>query len=102
MAEKSTLTKKLLRRAFWVWEFFSHSTYNYHTLQGTAFGHALSRIFRRLYPNDPQKAAEKTQKHVGFFNTEAPAMVCSSTVLPSIWRKNKRKAQRFRMRPSNP
>ena len=70
MAEKSTLTKKLLLRAFWVWEFFSHSTYNYHTLQGTAFGHALSRIFRRLYPNDPQKAAEKTQKHMGFFNTE--------------------------------
>lgn len=64
-----SLPKKILRRAFLVWEFFSHSTYNYQTLQGAAFGHALAPVFRALYP-DKAKAGAKTKKHMGFFNTE--------------------------------
>ena len=64
-----SLTRGDVRRAFWLWTFFSHANYNYERLQGTAFAHAMTPIIRKLYKSpDEVKAALK--RHLVFFNTE--------------------------------
>jgi len=66
---KVSLTRGDVRRAFWLWTFFSHANYNYERLQGTAFAHAMTPIIRKLYKSpDEVKAALK--RHLVFFNTE--------------------------------
>lgn len=63
------LTTGDVRRAFWLWTFFSHANYNYERLQGTAFAHAMTPIIRRLYSTEEEiRAALK--RHLVFFNTE--------------------------------
>ncbi|HET7686423.1 MAG TPA: PTS system mannose/fructose/sorbose family transporter subunit IID [Candidatus Limnocylindria bacterium] len=63
------LTTGDVRRAFWLWTFFSHANYNYERLQGTAFAHAMTPIIRRLYTTEEEiRAALK--RHLVFFNTE--------------------------------
>jgi PTS system mannose-specific IID component len=63
------LTRGDVRRAFWLWTFFSHANYNYERLQGTAFAHAMTPIISKLYKSpDEVKAALK--RHLVFFNTE--------------------------------
>ena len=63
------LTTGDVRRAFWLWTFFSHANYNYERLQGTAFAHAMTPIIRRLYTSEEEiRAALK--RHLVFFNTE--------------------------------
>ena len=63
------LTKGDVRRAFWLWTFFSHANYNYERLQGTAFAHMMTPIIRRLYTSEEEiRAALK--RHLVFFNTE--------------------------------
>ncbi len=49
-------------RSFWLWQFFSHSSYSFERLQGSGLAMALAPALR----NDP--AALK--RHGGFFNTE--------------------------------
>ncbi len=63
------LTTGDVRRAFWLWTFFSHANYNYERLQGTAFAQAMTPIIRRLYSSEEEiRAALK--RHLVFFNTE--------------------------------
>jgi PTS system mannose-specific IID component len=58
-----------VRRAFWLWTFFSHANYNYERLQGTAFAHAMTPIIRKLY-KDPDEIKAALKRHLVFFNTE--------------------------------
>lgn len=67
--DRVELTSGDVRRAFWLWTFFSHGNYNYERLQGTAFAHAMTPIIRRLYSSEDEiRAALK--RHLVFFNTE--------------------------------
>lgn len=67
--QRVELTTGDVRRAFWLWTFFSHANYNYERLQGTAFAHAMTPIIRRLYSTEEEiRAALK--RHLVFFNTE--------------------------------
>lgn len=63
------LDRSDVRRAFWLWTFFSHSNYNYERLQGTAFAHAMTPIIRKLY-KDPEDIKAALKRHLVFFNTE--------------------------------
>jgi PTS system mannose-specific IID component len=58
-----------VRRAFWLWTFFSHANYNYERLQGTAFAQAMTPIIRKLY-KDPDEIKAALKRHLVFFNTE--------------------------------
>ncbi len=66
---KKKLSKKDVRKAYWVWTFFSHSCYNYERLQAISFGQAMGVILKKLYPNREDLGRE-LQKHTAFFNTE--------------------------------
>ena len=63
------LERSDVRRAFWLWTFFSHSNYNYERLQGTAFAQAMVPIIKKLY-KDPEEIKAALKRHLVFFNTE--------------------------------
>lgn len=63
------LDRSDVRRAFWLWTFFSHANYNYERLQGTAFAQAMVPIIKKLY-KDPDEVKAALKRHLVFFNTE--------------------------------
>ena len=69
MSAPEKLERSDVRRAFWLWTFFSHANYNYERLQGTAFAQAMTPIIRKLY-KDPDEIKAALQRHLVFFNTE--------------------------------
>jgi mannose/fructose/N-acetylgalactosamine-specific phosphotransferase system component IID len=66
---RKRLSRSDVRRAFWLWTFFSHANYNYERLQGTAFAHAMTPIIRKLY-DSPEEIKAALKRHLVFFNTE--------------------------------
>lgn len=69
MEPETKLDRSDVRRAFWLWTFFSHANYNYERLQGTAFAQAMTPIIRKLY-KDPDEIKAALKRHLVFFNTE--------------------------------
>ena len=69
MGGEKKLERSDVRRAFWLWTFFSHANYNYERLQGTAFAQAMTPIIRKLY-TDPDEIKAALKRHLVFFNTE--------------------------------
>lgn len=67
--KKITLTKKDVRKSYWLWQFFSHANYNYERMQGTAFAMAMAPILKKLYPNKEDLSKGLT-RHLVFFNTD--------------------------------
>ncbi|MCI0582023.1 MAG: PTS system mannose/fructose/sorbose family transporter subunit IID [Chloroflexi bacterium] len=68
-APRKKLERSDVRRAFWLWTFFSHANYNYERLQGTAFAQAMTPIIRKLY-DTPDEIKAALKRHLVFFNTE--------------------------------
>ncbi len=68
--EKKQITKYDLIKAYWIWNFFSHSNYNYERLQATGFVHQMAHIIKKLYGNDPEQYKDCIKRHMQFFNTE--------------------------------
>jgi PTS system mannose-specific IID component len=54
---------------FWLWQFFSHSSYSFERLQGSGFASAFAPTVARLYPDATARAAA-LQRHLTFFNVE--------------------------------
>lgn len=69
MRKEKRLDRSDVRRAFWLWTFFSHANYNYERLQGTAFAQAMTPIIRKLY-DTPDEIKAALKRHLVFFNTE--------------------------------
>jgi|SRR5690625_1140715 len=66
---ETNLTKRDIRKAFWIWFFFSHSAFSYERLQGSGFAHAMTPIIRKLYTSK-QDISDALKRHLAFFNTE--------------------------------
>lgn len=66
---KITLPRNEVRRSAWTFVFFHHCAQNYERMMGLAFGHALARPLRFLYP-DQEEYKKALQRHTQFFNTE--------------------------------
>ena len=73
MSNEIKLTGKEIRKAFWIWQFYSHANYNYERMQGGAFAAAMTPVIDKLYPaEDPDKKEQRIaalQRHMVFFNT---------------------------------
>lgn len=67
--EAKILSKRDVRKAFWIWFFFSHSAFSYERLQGGGFAHAMTPIIRKLYKSK-QDISNALKRHLTFFNTE--------------------------------
>jgi mannose/fructose/N-acetylgalactosamine-specific phosphotransferase system component IID len=56
------------QRTFWLWQFFSHSSYSFSRLQGSGFACALAPALQRL--NSASARAAALQRNLTFFNVE--------------------------------
>lgn len=63
------LSKKDIKKAFWLWMFFSHSCYNYERLQAGAVAQYMAHILKKLYSTKEDIIAG-LKRHLTFFNTE--------------------------------
>lgn len=68
--KKKQLSKMDLVRAYWMWNFFSHSNYNYERLQATGFVQHIAPIIKKLYGDDPAEYKACIKRHMQFYNTE--------------------------------
>jgi PTS system mannose-specific IID component len=68
-AKPGLLTKQDIFKSFVRWLFFSHSTYNWERMQGTAFAHAMTPIIAKLYTTKEDISAA-LKRHLVFFNTQ--------------------------------
>lgn len=75
-AAYALLDKKTIKRSWFRWIMFNQANYNYERMQGTGFCHAMLPVIEKLYPNDPQKRAERMKLHMNFFNTEPQWGAC--------------------------
>lgn len=70
------LDKKTIRRSWFNWIMFNQSNYNYERMQGTGFCHSMVPVIDKLYPNNPEKRAERMKLQMQFFNTEPQWGAC--------------------------
>ncbi len=75
MAEKKTLSKKAINKAYWDWMFWNLSVQNFERMEGPAIVKMLADVREELYPGDPQAQKEMLERHSIFFNTE-PFLGC--------------------------
>ncbi|MDU5107847.1 PTS system mannose/fructose/sorbose family transporter subunit IID [Clostridium sp.] len=78
--EKSKLSKKVIRKAYWDWMFFNLSVQNFERMEGPGIVRMLGQVKDDLYPNDKKAQQEMLQRHTIFFNTE-PYLGC---IVPGI------------------
>ncbi|AEB07063.1 PTS system IID component, Man family [Coriobacterium glomerans PW2] len=83
MAEKSNLarkdglvTKSALRHAWFNWETFVQTCYNYERMMGQACAHVFVPIARMLYRDDALKRRELMRREIEFFNVEPEFGAC--------------------------
>lgn len=82
MAEKK-LSKKALKRSFWIWELTSEMCLSYERLMSLGFCHAMVPVVKELYDDNEEEKARALTRHMSFFNTEnqfgalIPGMVAS-------------------------
>ena len=81
VAEKK-LTKKDLRKVFFLWETVTEVCLSYERLMSLGFCHSMTPVINRLYTSKEDRAAA-LKRHLVFFNTEnnwgafIPGLVCS-------------------------
>jgi mannose/fructose/N-acetylgalactosamine-specific phosphotransferase system component IID/mannose/fructose/N-acetylgalactosamine-specific phosphotransferase system component IIC len=56
-------------RAFWLWQFFSHSSYSFERLQGSGFACAMTPIMKQTYPRKAD-LINGLKRQLNFFNVE--------------------------------
>lgn len=66
--QKVSLSKKDISKAYWHWQFFSHSNYNYERMQGGSFAASMTPVLEKLYPEKEDLTAA-LKRHLVFFNT---------------------------------
>lgn len=64
------LSKKDIIKSYFIWTFFSHSTYNYERMQASGVLHAIAPGLEKLYGKGTQEMKEACERHMEFFNTE--------------------------------
>ncbi len=70
------LDKKTIWRSWFNWIMFNQSNYNYERMQGTGFCRSMLPIINKLYPDSPEKRAERMKLQMQFFNTEPQWGAC--------------------------
>lgn len=66
--ESGLITKKALKRAWFIWETFPQTCYNYERMMGQIVAHVFSAVIYQLYKNRPEKRKEVMRREIEFFN----------------------------------
>lgn len=68
--ESVKLTKKDIRRSWWIWYLGAELSSSYERLQSLVFCASMIPILKKLYPNKTELSSA-LKRHLSFFNTEA-------------------------------
>lgn len=74
--EGGLVSKKALRRAWFNWEMFPQTCYNYERMMGQAVAHVFAPVVRQLYKNDPEKQRDLMKRESEFFNVHVEFGSC--------------------------
>ena len=74
--QENQVTKGALRRAWFIWETFVQTCYNYERMMGLACAHTFTPIVKCLYQNDPEKQKEMMKREIEFFNVHPEFGAC--------------------------
>lgn len=70
------LSKKALTRAWFIWETFPQTCYNYERMMGQTVAHFFSPLVRELYPNSKEKRQDLMNREKEFFNVHVEFGSC--------------------------
>ena len=70
---QKTISKKSLRKSFWIWNSMAQAVYSFERMQAPGFVTAMSPVVDDLYPDTPENKEariEMATRHMEFYNTE--------------------------------
>lgn len=77
---KHILTKKELRKSFWMWILMGINCESWERKLGVGFGTSMIPSLKVLYKNDPERYREAMSRQLEFFNTEK----CFGACIPGV------------------
>lgn len=70
------VTKSALRKAWFIWETFPQTCYNYERMMGQVVAHMFVPIIKCLYGDSPEKRKELMKREIEFFNVHVEFGAC--------------------------
>lgn len=74
--KKSLIPKAALIKAWFIWETFPQTCYNYERMMGQVVAHMFSAIINFLYKDNPAKRKEVMKREIEFFNVHIEFGAC--------------------------
>ena len=74
--EGGLISKKALRRAWFIWETFPQTCYNYEHMMGQTVAHVFAPLVRELYPNSKEDRQDLMKRESEFFNVHVEFGSC--------------------------
>jgi PTS system mannose-specific IID component len=78
MAEekKKLIPKNALKKAWFIWETFPQTCYNYERMMGQVVAHMFVPIIKHLYKDNPEKRKDVMKREIEFFNVHVEFGAC--------------------------
>lgn len=70
------VTKSALQKAWFIWETFPQTCYNYERMMGQAVANVFVPIIKCLYKDNPEKRKEVMKREIEFFNVHIEFGAC--------------------------
>lgn len=70
------ISKSALKKAWFIWETFPQTCYNYERMMGQVVAHVFVPIIKFLYKNNPEKRKEVMKRQIEFFNVHIEFGAC--------------------------
>ncbi|HEY8365016.1 MAG TPA: PTS system mannose/fructose/sorbose family transporter subunit IID [Haloplasmataceae bacterium] len=64
------VSKKSLRKAFWIWFFWHGCSQQAESMLGISFAHTMSPVINELYGDSKEETSAALKRHLTLFNTE--------------------------------
>ena len=69
-AGQKRLSKRTLRKSWFIWQSWGQICYNYERMMGLGFCHCMVPVLEELYGDDREAIAAGLKRHLAYFNTE--------------------------------
>ncbi|BEU88618.1 PTS system mannose/fructose/sorbose family transporter subunit IID [Selenomonas sp. TAMA-11512] len=74
--DEKLVTKSALRKAWFIWETFPQTCYNYERMMGQVVAHVFVPIVKCLYKHNPEAAKALMKREIEFFNVHIEFGAC--------------------------
>lgn len=74
--KKSLIPKSALKKAWFIWETFPQTCYNYERMMGQVIAHMFVPIIKYLYKDNPEKRKDVMKREIEFFNVHVEFGAC--------------------------